>query len=682
MIGGIRQIGKEILRTLTSDEELIENLVLDVPEEIKKKKQHIVILKLQTSPPSLYVDFKEIQDNTSTEYLWLGNPPAANLPQDRFTTNHLEYLVSQTVPNLIEKLPDSELKNSLSNLKKEIYFDLGTRGGGERRYRYIWDVSKFDFGFTDKMKETLSKKKLLDEKVIDKITDWRSLYEEFKKESAEKVIGFIKDLLFEYVKEKTNLTIKEIVLFTLNVDDILLTQHSDYKQYIFETLIDETFIRTKDGVCHLCGETKKITSDTTKFKFKFYMTDKIGFSSGLGGDKTFAKNYALCQECYKAIIAAEPFIQNKLKSWLAGSNVYIIPSFHLETPIPIKKLDKWAEYLTNSFNATRSLEEWHRFQEKLEEYREYEIQKDNVSLNFLFWEKRQAEFKILQLMQDVPPSRLDKLRQTAFEVQRIGNRLLGESPLWYLSLRKLFYLFPVRKTRKDVCNKKVLEFYNNLFSNIPISYSFLIKEFVELTGVYYFEKFPAYTISSQNPDIDMCNALLSCNLLLRFLKKSNLLKGGDFMDQSLEELQLSTVTAEFIKEMDYSEPKTALFLLGKLIGEIGTEQYRQGAKKKPILNKLNFQTMRLQKIAMLTNDIFEKMKQYKVLSSETEKTYGIAKMLLDKHSSNWPLTARENVFYILSGYAFATHKAITSKESKIQASEKPEEKIEQEEVSS
>ena len=99
--------------------------------------------------------------------------------------------------------------------------------------------------------------------------------------------------------------------------------------------------------------------------------------------------------------------------------------------------------------------------------------------------------------------------------------------------------------------------------------------------------------------------------------------------------------------MDYNKAQTALFLLGRLIGEVG---YRQGGKE-PILEKINYQGMDPRRILRLTNEVFEKLKQYKVLQYN-KGIFSICKMLLDKEIEHWSLDDQENVFYILSGYSY------------------------------
>jgi len=444
------------------------------------------------------------------------------------------------------------------------------------------------------------------------------------------------------------------------VDDILLVQNPEYKEYIYNSLIEEVFSDTIEGTCHLCGENKKITSDTTRFWFKFYMTDKLGFSSNFLGDKGFIKNYALCKNCYEKIIVAEAFIRNNLSSYLSGYSVYIIPSLHLGSSIPVKKIEGWAEYFKGKFNAISRLKDWHEFQKKLEDYFEYQELQDYFMLNFLFAEKKQSAFKVHQLIQDVPPSRLDELLIKNAEINDLAAEVFEGSRDWYLSLEKMFYLFPMSKT-KEKRSKFILQLYNSLFTGLPVSYTVIIKQFVKRIYEMRFEK--------NYDDFAFCWNILHQGLLLYYLKQLELLKGGNFMGINLDEFPLSENIKKFLKESQYSEQMLSLFLLGCTIGKIGKVQHDKGDKKKSILNKINFLGMDLNKILRLFNEVYEKMRQYKVLSSEAEKVYGLSKLLFDKCKNTWNLTPQENVFYILSGYAFTTYKVITSSKQKEETKE-------------
>jgi CRISPR-associated protein Csh1 len=419
----------------------------------------------------------------------------------------------------------------------------------------------------------------------------------------------------------------------------------------------------------LCNE-YKIVTEKPKFTkagsaLGYYITDKVGFSCELSGD--FSKNFILCRDCYMCLLAGETFVRNRLKSNIGGLSVYIIPKFIMPMSFSSEKLQNWAEYIKVSFNSFRSLIGLREFEERLREYMEFEEIKNSFILNLLFWKKGiGAEFKILKLIKDVPPSRIELLQRVGNQIKDIADQLLGEANQWKIDLQGIYYLIPLRRTKVEIIEyRKLLQLYDAIFSAKSVSYKFLIQQFVELAGVYRFEKFDAYNIGRQQPDLGIAYSMLKANILLLYLKRLTILTGGGG-NMDYANLDVDEGMRNFVREMEYDEPKVALFLLGYLIGEIGNAQYREG-NSKPILGKITYQGMNQNKLVRLLNDVFEKLTQYKSggkpLLHYSEGIFAECKRLLDKTIQE-PLSDQENVFYVLSGYAYATHQAIKASQSK------------------
>jgi len=680
VIEGIKEIGEKILSE--APEKFLESLVLNVPSERQERqgrKQHIVIIEFDTAKGTINFNLEEISEETPQRYLWVGNATSPNDPQDRFTTPNLEYLVSQTLPNFRIFEIGKELGKLFDNLKDKFYYNLGSQKGQKERYRYMWNIG-------DKKIVSEEKRKLLNKVVNGKDEEVRMYLENLEtkgilkkseKRNWEEAINNPKTLVkliskevYEYLKREKNVVKKDISLFTLKIDGKLLVNSLEYRKYLENTLIEELFSNNLKGVCHVCQKKKEITQDMTRLNFKYYIIDKIGFSSGLHKEG-FLKNFSLCKDCYKNLLAGESFIKNNLRGYLAGMKFYIIPKLIFDTSFSIDTLKKMAEYIMITFNSATSLEGLKKFQDALEDYIEFEKEKNNFILNFLFYKKAQSEFKILKLIKDVPPSRFDILREKEVEVHDIANRLLGDSNRWYLNLRRMYYLLPVRKSKKEVVDyKKVLEFYDSLFSANPISYRFLIEQFIELICVYRFEKFDNYNIGRfENTDIGLVYAIIEANLLLLYLRKLNLLQGGEVMKEEVNFSSLPDDMNAYFRMLGYTERQITLFLLGYLIGEVGNAQWSKENPNKPILNKIIYQGMNIRRIMRLTNEIFEKLKQWKKLSYN-ERIFGEMKRLLDKQQKNWTLSDQENVFYVLSGYAYNTYCAISLASKQKEAKEK------------
>jgi CRISPR-associated protein Csh1 len=164
-------------------------------------------------------------------------------------------------------------------------------------------------------------------------------------------------------------------------------------------------------------------------------------------------------------------------------------------------------------------------------------------------------------------------------------------------------------------------------------------------------------------------ALLQSQLFLVYLKElgllGRLLGGGRKMNElrAKEEVEklLDPDLRSWMDGLGLEGARRGLFLMGVLIGKIGSEP-EQIESKKPILNKLTFQGMDRLKVMRLANEIYEKLRQYKI-ADKNEVTYAIAKAHLDS-ALNELDSPQENVFWILSGYSYATWKAIQAGKEK------------------
>ncbi|MDI6601441.1 MAG: TIGR02556 family CRISPR-associated protein [Thermoanaerobacteraceae bacterium] len=638
MLEAIKNLGG--LAMEENPDDFLSSLTLDIPKERGGKKQHLVMIYFDTKKESVSVDLKEIDDRTASDYLWIGNADGAMSPQWYFTTTNVDYLLSQTIPNYIDLLEDGNSKERFADILSKFYMDLGEQKGSQKRYRYVFNVEKFGLvgdGWIEATYQSLDN-------------------------DAKKMVQEVKKVFLEWVKKQIHLTDKEISLYTLIVDGNPLVSVPVYKNLVAKKKVDEIFEEADEGICSICGEERPVTDDTTKFTLKYYMTDKIGFSSGISGD--FIRNFPICKDCYTKMLVGEAYMKNNMGSRIGGLNLYIVPDILFKPDTGLFNMDRWAGYIKNSFNSVVSKEGLEKFENELKEYMDFENSKNNYILNLLFYEKNQAEFKILKLIKDVPPSRLDIIKNSFREAKAGMDGILGESPAWNIDLGKIYYLIPLKSTQKSIEYKKLLDFYDEIFSGKRVSYNFMIDQAVELCQVYYFNEFGQYNVkigSNTEWDMALSYVMLQENILMKALKILGILdKGGKEMDYA--SLSVEKDYTEYLKEMRYDESKAALFLFGSLIADIATAQWKDGKDNKPILNKLNYQGMSWSKIQRLTGEVVEKLRQYKVLNKYNELKLSECMRLFDlsraMNNGRWPLNDRENIYYILSGYGFTTARMV------------------------
>jgi len=486
---------------------------------------------------------------------------------------------------------------------------------------------------------------------------WTSLKDEIKDkdEKLEKKIEQVEKIFYEndelkknYKEDiesylsKNNIIKKKIAFWVVKIDNEYIQNNKSYLNLIEKKILEEK-AETGKIICHLCSkETEKFYTDFSRLKMKIYINDKLGFSQNISNN--WEGNFALCEDCYKILIRGQSFILNKFSSRVGNINYLIIPEFIKEpTNLNKNKLEKWSEYIKFYKNPFEFFN--NEFEEKIENYKEFEDHDNFVLLNYLFYEENNQQFKVFGLIKDIPNGRIEKLRKKFKEI-RNEFRVFFEDDYIIKNLSDIYYLIPLRiSDNKIVDIQKIMNLFSNIFNENPVDIDNLIYDFtVGFKAIFYENN--AYHLSKffNNNQIKY---ILKTHQLLKFLK------GGESV-MNLDDLEKDY--KDYIEKCSFDEKKTALFLLGIVIGKIGSIQYTQ-YNYKPILEKVNFNGMNEEKLKILYSEVCEKMKQLDIYGNY-EVIYALSKQLFDKNFKNWDLKSYENTYYILSGYAFETYRII------------------------
>lgn len=239
MIEGVRTIGEAVLQKNPS---IVEALIRE--EEVSEgQKRYVVYCNVTVEPPALEVSAKELDYKVLTEILWVGNAPASMDPQDRLTTDNIEYLASQAIPNLIgvssskRKLPqESELRRKLEALLNSAYIDLGERSEifprsrGDQlyeRYRRMWDLPKLglaNFELIEDEEERRELEALCQNGKVEFLT--KPFLQEYvrQKGSAKAAVELIGSIVEAWVLKQLGTKRRAVALYTLQVNGELLAQ--------------------------------------------------------------------------------------------------------------------------------------------------------------------------------------------------------------------------------------------------------------------------------------------------------------------------------------------------------------------------------------------------------------------------------------------------------------------------
>ncbi len=645
MLESVSLIGEVV----SSETDMIAGLVQDLQRPTKTDSFYIVKLNFvehEAPKIKLTFDIAEIPEETAQRrnflavWRWVGNA-SGNNPQLFLTTTNLEYLVGPAIPNLLQVLMEMGKEQTPLTNKLQFIFQKAFRSLPDGNH--VLDLSCLNdctdpFPTEETVKNTKNTKKL-----------WQTV--------AQKVL--------EEATKQTHLKKKEIGLWTVLFNGEPLVKLPPYDQVIlrYKLAAFETGEVVR-GTCSICGTPEKEVSPSAFNRLDFlkqYITDKIGFASGVSKNG-FAYNFLVCKDCFQSLLLAERYVRQNLNIRVGDLNFLLLPAFLIppeteslkqELPFLIQKLSSRVQTLTSVATWLEEISGRRGIEEELQDYLEELPGENQALLNFLFYQKAQSELRVLEFIKDVAPSRIYQLLRKSYKIARMAEKCLGEGiKEWWLDFTRLYRLIPLRVGNK-VEHKKILYLYKSLLRGEKIEYKFLIQQFITLAHIYYtgqFEGTNQQLRSTGFEEVILARKLLQAGLLLKLLQDEKLLKGVKELPQVVS-LEAFPELKEYLTTMNYSEPQTALFLLGYLLSEISRGQYSAGHEKKPILDKINYQGMSWSRVQQLANLLFEKLRQYDRLHYN-ELLYAEMKRLLDQYRENWPIGPEENVFYILSGYAF------------------------------
>lgn len=677
MIEEIISLGDVILSDIKTEGDFLATLINPIKKEQKGKKTHVAKINFSTKNKDLQIDItEEVKDTTAYEYVFIGKADGANSPQWFASTNNLSYILTETIFNL-SKQNIPEISEKCKMILQKYFVDIRNylieKGlelpkNVDSKYTYFLDIDNISLNGKKLCENNLEAiyKSILENIKVGKIKENKPL--KHLREQLSSEVG-------KNIAKMFDLKPEQIALYVICIDDEPITSNENYRNALisykqsFNKKADGTKktskkakeVRKSANICYICLSQDDLSdSGISKASIKLFTTNQVIFASNLD-TKLYGKNMVLCSECLKKLLAGEVFLKGNLKTSLGSFDVYALPHFvHSNVRLEKDWLQDLSKSVLNSFNTAWNYNSLEDFKNKVKNLLDLFDENHYFLLNLVFYKDVNAGTKILRFIPDINPSIFDSIFKASQKTEELFNKLIGNNPKFKMSLQTIFYSIPLKTSQKtgNTENKKILQVYDAVFSQRIFPKKILISYFVESIKILHLGQ-SGYNLSNLSKQ-ELSFPIINMVFLLKFLELLGCIEEGSSMD--VNQLNLSDDIKRFIDEMKYDEQKTALFLLGVLIGEIGNKQY-QGKKdsdnQKPILNKLNFNGIDKPKLIRLTKDIFNKLKQEKILAY-TELTFASMKSLLDKNIDNWKLDKYETLFYILSGYAYKTQKAILS----------------------
>ncbi|MBS2772158.1 TIGR02556 family CRISPR-associated protein [Anoxybacillus rupiensis] len=640
MIKTIYSLGHKYL--MEGNSSIVQAITLPVEHSAAAVK-YVVIVDLAIADQKIHLILKEVDSSTSLDFLWIGTADGAASPQWYGTVRNVEYLLGQTIPNLLERWDrEDPYYVFLTEAHQRFFVDLGETQNSGERYRYVFNPDYIGGMLTER--------------------------------DGKKALSAVAKQFQQFVEAKLNVNSKDVLLYSLSLDGQLVVKQPEYERLVLADKLS-VFEDAKTGVCALTNQTEAVTGETTKLKFNYYINQKISFASGFD-KKSFVKNLSISRDAYQAIMAGEAYILRNFNTRFSGLPCYIIPDFLYDIPFENAPLETISEYIQQFVRTIKTAETAKELHKYIENYRRFEEQMDNyIALHFLFYTKAQASLKINKLVSDVPLTYLRQLSREMRQVEGLGRRFFSQTK-FNLGLDAIYYLIPMRVKKGDNLEKrKILHVYESLLTKKPLSYHWLITQFVQLAKIHAYAHYDVYQFNGKKEynDVQLVDAMIQAQLLLKLLYKLELIKEAKEMADGISYALPDAEIADYMGTMNYTAAQSALFLLGYLIARIGAEQVKKANARaealgqartgrtanKPILSKINYHGMSKQRIMFLSNEIPDKLRQLKIASAHNELIYAEHKHLLDAAmQEKWSLSDRESVFYLLSGYAYGTKRIL------------------------
>lgn len=624
-----------------------------MPKPPKAENVYLIRLDFRTGPdkPRLEADLVEIDAAARRRYCWVGNA-VGNRPQRYLTTNVLEYLLGPAPANLLAALETSAfaggaLHRRVAELVGTFYIPLPDGGP-------VLNAAGLGLAAGDLIPAV-----------------WETTPGK-PRDKAREALKAVAGALRKRVLAELGVAAPEAVLWTVLLDGEPLAADPDYAALVLEWkqgMAAGDGAKSSKGVCAVCGATDRpVTPDFAQLDFlKYYINDKIGAASGISEDG-FRRNFLACGDCFGGLVAAERFVRQHLGLRVGKLDFLVLPAFLRDPALSREDLKAWTEKLAARVGAFANVSRWleslageRGLEAELADFLEDLPHEDVALLNFLFYRKSKSEFRVLALVKDVAPSRIKHLLRHSNRLANRAAELLGPDR-WWLDLTRIYQLIPLAESARAAEFKKLVHVYTALLAGEPLSCSFLVSQFVALAQIYRTGNFRGTNMhppAAGYEEAEMARRMLQANLFLKFLRDEDLLRGGRFLSQplALEAELLPEDMRAYLAEMAYDGPRTALFLLGYLLNQVGRAQSDAGYGNKPVLEKVNYNGMLWPKVVRLSNLLVDQLRQHDILRYN-EGLFAAMKRLFDAHWPDWPLSPEENVFFILSGYAYATRMAL------------------------
>ena len=553
MIEAVYRIGK-----ILPERDFLEEFVDDIGDNYKNVFKVVIDITDKEKSQYLRIDFEEYDSSKKLKYFYKrgsANGPDKT-PTSKITT--IDKTFKNKIKNVFGKFLE-ENKKSLSDDEKNLINNIQKLASGK-----IKTIKNDLIDFADR-------NGLLKDK------------DSFKEPSV---------ITFVFQKDDKTYYVGDLDIF---VKPFKNNKNEAYKSFYKKSTTES---RAKNKYCYICNkEAEEVWGFVNTFNF--YTADKESYIAGGFKASNMWKNYPVCSECAKILERGKKYIENNLSYNFCGFNYYLIPQLIFDDDSALEDMLKTIKNYTDfSLQENKST-----LIEKTEEriIRQLSRLSNQINLNFLFYEKQNAAFKILLFLREIAPSRLKFLIDKKDEVDNKERKFNIFEPI---TTKKdtIYFNFSFSFIREFFPNSKMdgkfdkyfLQILNNIFIGKSISFDFLLSRFLEKVRKEFLNENWVEPVALKSYKIILF--LEEINLLER--RRKAMKNYGNNFEEFFEENPIFD-----------DETKKALFLEGVLAQKLLNIQYQERGAT-PFRSRLNGLKIDQKTAKRLLPEMVNKLEEY------------------------------------------------------------------------
>lgn len=584
-------------------------------------------------------------------------------PSNRYTANILFIVLESGKEEFKYKCVDVE-EYSNSKLEKYLYKKGSPRGADITPTAMITKVEN-----------------TFDQKILNWFNEYDKIGADEEQNFLVKIGNCLRNDKEQILKDLNDGYNKENNIIGLKIDNKYLGDYDMFQEILVDRAKENFYSKygktskSEDEICSVCNQRAEVYGfvDT----YKFYTVDKPGFVSGGFHQEEAWKNYPVCLNCALTLEAGKKYLGEDMNFNFYGFRYLLIPKFVSEVDKKTKK-ETFKIIEQQQYPKFRRKEISRLTSDEREIFELMSEQKNYLNLNFMFYDAPKgyngSVFNIQLYIEDILPSRLKKLFDKKKEVDEIdifrecmipvfkNKKKTGEKPLDF-NFGVLRTFFP-RVSDNRTYDKYFLDFVNNIFTNKPIDYNFLMSFIMQRIRNDFIKNNP--TKISTLKGFMLLNYLHILGIINHkgSMKMNTKEAEGNWkmfeVGTSGERKEISQKISPFFNRFgDFfdSDAKKAVFLEGVLTQFLLNIQYQERGAT-PFRVKLKGLNLDEKQIKKLMPEIQNKLEEY------GKNYYRTLESIISKHfvsaGNDWKLSNDETSFYFVLGmnlsYIFKTKK--------------------------